>query len=166
MSALDERKAKIQAVASQLKEKHGDKYNMVQYKFWAETLENERHKSWESPPHGLIWGGNGAKPKYTRRESGAEAQSVLKSVGDMAMTIATAIKSPHAEKEPPAAASSTSGSPGSKSVGISPGRKIDLQDKLLRQMDMIHAMFERGAITAEQFERRRECTIKQLEQLD
>lgn len=69
-------------------------------------------------------------------------QSMLKSVGDMAMAIATAIKSPHAEKKPPPAASSTSGSPGSKSVGISPGRKIDLQDNLQRQMDMIRAMFE------------------------
>ena len=54
LSALDERKAKIQATANQLKEKHGDKYNMVQYNFWAETLENGRQKSWDNPPHGLI----------------------------------------------------------------------------------------------------------------
>ena len=65
VSALEERKTKILAVANQLKEKHGDKYNMVQYKFWAETLENERHKSWDNPPHGLIWRGQVGKLKYT-----------------------------------------------------------------------------------------------------
>ena len=39
-----------------------------------------------------------------------------------------------------------------------PGRKIDLQAKLFSQIDMIHGMFERGAITTEQFEKRR-CSL-------
>ncbi len=34
-------------------------------------------------------------------------------------------------------------------------RKINLQAKLFSQIDIIHAMFERGAITTEQFEKRR-----------
>jgi len=38
MSALEERNAEVLRIANQLKEKHGDKYNMVQYKFWGETL--------------------------------------------------------------------------------------------------------------------------------
>ena len=117
--------------------------------------------------------------------------------------IVTAIKSPNAEKEPPANAS-TDSSPSSKS-GISPSHRIDLQDEHLRQMDMMHAiqhesdeqhcsflsngcsiahqihvvstnaamslygimiraMFEREAITVKQFEKQRECTMKQLEQ--
>ncbi len=42
--------------------------------------------------------------------------------------------------------------------GMSPGRKIDLQAKLFSQIDMIHGMFERGAITTEQFEKRR-CSL-------
>lgn len=55
---------------------------MVQYKFWAMTLEKSRRKSWDNPPHGRIWG-DGVKPKYTWKESDADAQSVLKSVGDI-----------------------------------------------------------------------------------
>ena len=41
VSALEEGKSKILQVATDLKEKHGDGYNMVQCKFWAETLVNE-----------------------------------------------------------------------------------------------------------------------------
>jgi hypothetical protein len=51
------------------------------------------------------------------------------------------------------------------SVGISPGSKIDLQEKLLKQVDLLHQMFERDAITADQFELRRESIMKQLQSL-
>ena len=42
-SALEERNTKIEEMADKLKEKHGHDYNMVQYKFWVETLLNKRH---------------------------------------------------------------------------------------------------------------------------
>ena len=96
-------------------------------------------------------------------------QNVLKSVGDMAMMITAAMKSPHAEKESPANTTNTkSGSPSAKSVGISPGRRIDLHDKLLRHDFYGHdtCNVEQGAIIVEQFEKRSECTMKQLEQFD
>ena len=31
--------------------------------------------------------------------------------------------------------------------GISPGRRIELQEKLFNQIDMLHRMYEKGAIT-------------------
>ena len=166
VSALEERKTQVLQAANELKEKHGDEYNMVQYKFWAESLVNERHKRGDSPPHGLIWGGQVGKPKYSRSDSGRETQSMLRSVGDMAMTIATAIKSPEADvrKETPVTNTSTSST--SSNVGISPGRKIDLQGKLLHQLELAHGMFERGTVTAEQFEKRRGSIMTQLERLD
>ena len=52
MSAFEERSAQVLAIAKQLKEKHGDKYNMVQYKFWGETLTSKQYKNWETPPPG------------------------------------------------------------------------------------------------------------------
>jgi len=97
VSVLEERKSKILQVAKDLKEKHGDDYNMVQV--WAETLVNEQYKSCDNPPHGLIWGGQVGKPKYTRSDSGKDTQSMMRFVGDMAMSIATAIKSPDVRKE-------------------------------------------------------------------
>jgi len=61
VSALEERKSKILQVARDLKEKRGDSYNMVQYKYWAETLVNERHKSWDNPPTWTHLGWSGWK---------------------------------------------------------------------------------------------------------
>ena len=43
--------------------------------------------------------------------------------------------------------------------GISPGRRIELQEKLFNQIDMLHRMCEKGAITSSQFETRRESTF-------
>ena len=43
--------------------------------------------------------------------------------------------------------------------GISPGRKIELQEKLLNQFDMLHRIYENGVITPSQFETRRESTF-------
>ena len=51
------------------------------------------------------------------------------------------------------------------SAGISPGKKIDYQAKLLSQIDLAHRMFERGAITTEQFEKRRNTLLGQLDSL-
>lgn len=50
-------------------------------------------------------------------------------------------------------------------VGISPGRRIELQEKLFKQIDMLHQMYERGAITASQFENRRESLLAQMDKL-
>lgn len=63
MSAVDERKAKIQAVASQLKEKHRDKYNMVQYNFGLRTLKMRDTRAGKVP-----------KAKVHKEESGADAK--------------------------------------------------------------------------------------------
>jgi len=84
---------------------------------------------------------------------------MMKSVGEMAIQIATAIKSPHKSNN-------NSVSTSSVPVGISPGQKIDMQGKLLQQLELVHNMFERGAITCDQFEKRRESVMKQLETLD
>ena len=50
-------------------------------------------------------------------------------------------------------------------VGISPGRRIELQEKLFKQIDMLHQMYERGAITSSQFENRRESLLMQMDKL-
>ena len=127
---------------------------MVQYKFWAETLLNKQFQNWETPPPGLIWGNT---TKNAKSKTSVEAENMMKSVSEMALQIATAIK-----KSPNKSNVTTS----SVSVGISPGWKIDMQGKLLQQLEFVHNMFEWGAITSDQFEKRRESVMKQLETLD
>ena len=170
-SAFEERKESVQKIADGLLKKHGSMLNMVQYRLWAEALHSKQHVSWEEPPKGLPWG-DGKKLKFNKSKEGASksaADSVMHSFADMASTIATALK-PSAVT--PLSSKSAGSPPSSKAsgsapcVGISPGRKIDLQEKLLKQVDLLHKMFERGAITSDQFEQRRESVMKQLQSLD
>ena len=93
---------------------------------------------------------------------------MMHSFADMASSIAGALTKPHPSStpQPSSAISPEKSSATRSSVGISLGRKIDLQEKLLKQVDLLHQMFERGAITAEQFEKRRESIMKQLQSLD
>ena len=120
-------------------EKHGDKYNMVQYKFWAEMLLNKQFQNWETPPNGLIWGNTTKKTKTKTSETENMMKSVM--ISEMALQIATAIKESQHKSSVPTTSS--------VSVGISPGRKIDMQGKLLQQLQLVHNMFERGAITSD-----------------
>ena len=62
-SSLEERNVKIADMGDRLKQKHGYQYNMIQYKFWAETLQNKQHQSWDTPPAEFIWG----KPKEPKQ---------------------------------------------------------------------------------------------------
>ena len=43
--------------------------------------------------------------------------------------------------------------------GISPGRRIEMQEKVFNQIDMLRRMYEEGAITPSQFKTRRESTF-------
>ena len=52
-SALESKTLRVDALANELKEKHGNK---IQYKLWAEALDVGRHKNKDEPPLGPIWG--------------------------------------------------------------------------------------------------------------
>ena len=49
---------------------------------------------------------------------------------------------------------------------LAKGRKIDLQGKLLHNLQVLHTMYEKGAITTPQFEKRQESLMQQLDALD
>lgn len=167
-SAFEERKDAVKRMADKLHDKHGHTFNMVQYKLWAEALYSKQHISWDEPPKGLPWG-DGKKTKFNKSKDGGStgaADAMMHSFATMASSIAGAIAKPSSTSQPSTPASPEPTPPAHSSVGISPGRKIDLQEKLLKQVDLLHQMFERGAITADQFELRRESIMKQLQSLD
>ena len=157
---LNPREAKAKRVnelAVELKETHKEKYNKIQYKLWAEAIDSGKHKSKSNPPAGTIWNNDKVKPKTVE-----SVDAMATAFTRMADKVTSAFT--HPEKE-------ISHSPdhkehtGASSVGISPGRRIDYQEKLLNQIDLAHKMYERGAITTEQFEKRRELLLTQLDAL-
>ena len=85
----------------------------------------------------------------------------------MAQTMASAFSSHDTEKATARESIPTKVATSSSRLehGISPGRKIELQEKLFNQIDMLHKMYERGAITSSQFETRRENLFSQMDKL-
>jgi len=88
-SALDEKAERVQSLADKLQAKHGDTFNKIQYRLWAEALDVKKHDSMEHPPLGTIWGG---APKETRRTSVVQATSEATSEAftSMATSLASA----------------------------------------------------------------------------
>ena len=50
-------------------------------------------------------------------------------------------------------------------VGVSPGRLADLQGKFFDQLEQLHKLFERGTLTEEQFEKRKQVILDHLDEL-
>ena len=159
VSALVSKTQRIESIANKLSEIHGDAYNRIQYKLWAEAIDVKKHDSKEIPPSGSIW--NSAS-KVTKHSRSSDIDAMASAFTTMANEVASALS--------PGPSSSLATTPTKRpeagSVGISPGRRIDLQAKLFAQIDMIHGMFGRGAITSEQFERRRSALLTQLDELE
>ena len=60
-SRQEEKLERVDDLIDELKEKHGTKYNAVQYRMWAETIDSGRHSSSEIPPRGSIFKSQGEK---------------------------------------------------------------------------------------------------------
>ena len=86
-------------------------------------------------------------------------------MNNIAEKVAVALDTSRSSNEISHRSDKEKGSSAGTNTGISPGRKIDYQEKLLNQVDLLHRMFERGAITADQFEKRRESLLTQLDSL-
>ena len=155
LNACEAKAKKVGDVADKLKGIHKEEYNKVQYKLWAEAIVSGKHTSESDPPTGTIWNKGKAKTKSSPVDSMATAFTKMADSVSSAFTKSTSAAS-ESNKESPE---------GSSSVGISPGKRIDYQAKLLHQIDLSHKMFERGAITTEQFEKRRDMLLSQLDNL-
>ena len=157
-SAMDEKAERVQKLADKLQAKHGDTYNKIQYKLWAEAMDVNKHKSMERPPPGTIWG----TPKESRRaQSTSEAMS--EAFTNMATTLVTAFNKPTPSPSSPISNKGTSSI--QSEVGVSPGRLADLQGKFFTQIEQLHKLFDCGALSKEQFEKRKQVILDRLDEL-
>ena len=162
INAYEAKVKRVDTLANELREKHKEKYNKIQCKLWAEALDSGKHLSKEEPPHGSIWG---SKSMPGKKKDSVDAMA--SAFTNMANTVASAFTNhPVTQKEANSPNTPRKGdSCTHRTVGVSPGRRIDYQDKLFNQIDMLHKMYERGALTSEQFEKRRELLLTQLDSL-
>lgn len=159
VNALEQKEKWVDELAVKLKEKHKE-FNKIQCKLWAEAIDSGQHKSTDTPPPGTIW--NNAKEK-TKPKTSENVGAIANAVTNMAEKVALALNTSKSNET--SSDKEKHSSTACANTGISPGKKIDYQEKLLNQVDLLHRMFERGAITVDQFEKRRESLLTQLDSL-
>ena len=158
-NAFEAKVKRVDALANELREQHKEKFNKIQYKLWAEALDSGRHRSKDAPPCGTIWSSDKSK---SGKKSTDCVDVMASAFTHMANTVASAFSNPSNKGNTSPHKEEFSKVP---SV-ISPGRRIDYQDKLFKQLDLLHSMYDRGALTAHQFEKRRDALLAQLDSLD
>ena len=151
MSAKEEKKRRVDELAVKLKEKHKE-YNKIQCKLWAEAIDSGQHKSTDTPSVGTIWN---AEKEKKRPKSSEGIDAIASAVNNIAEKVAVALDTSRSSNEISHQSDKENCNSAGTNTGICPGRKIDYQEKLLNQVDLLHRMFERGVITADQFEKRR-----------
>ena len=160
LNAREVKAKRVEEIAVELRETHKDKYNKIQYKLWAEAIDSGKHKSKSSPTTRSIWNNEKAKAVKIKDSSVDTMASAFTKMADSVASAFT-VKSQNDRPESTMKENQDSAS----SLGISSGKKIDYQAKLLSQIDLAHRMFERGAITMDQFEKRRDMLLGQLDSL-
>ena len=75
-NTVEQKAARVNALAEELQEKHVGKYNKTRYKFWAKTIDCGKHKSKEVPPAGSIWN-KAMKPKPKAGTDGMDAMATI-----------------------------------------------------------------------------------------
>ena len=120
----------------------------MQYKLWAEVVDSKKHSRLEEPPLGNIW--KHSKDQTSRVKEGQGSNSTMATAfTGLANNLSKALTGKLDHHDSP---KSTPGPPVDVTI-ISPGRRIDLQGKLLSNLHLIHSMYEKGAVTTEQFEK-------------
>jgi len=80
----------VPKLADELRDKHGDTYNRIQYKLWAEALDVKQYDNMEQPPPGSIWRRSTKDVKRTtvsQQVSAATAEAMNDAFTSMALSI-------------------------------------------------------------------------------
>ena len=136
VSALDEKRERIEGLKTKLRAKHSTAYTPIQYTLWAEMIDVGTHSSVDEPP---------TVPMFT-----GKAKSKVKCDSDMGAVFTEMAKSVISVLQPKSASTPPS-SPRESTSTISPGKIAELRSKYLQQMKELHGLFETGALTKQEF---------------
>ena len=112
LSAMEERKERVEEIKSKLCEMHGTSFSPLQYTLWAEMVAVGTHKSLENPPQVQMFTGKVKKPKPENEMSTVLTQ-LAKSV--------VSVLSPQASAHTP-----------TSSGCVSPNKIADLRSKYIQ----------------------------------
>ena len=151
MTRVEERKALADEYEAKLKEKHADKYSRFQYKFWAEMLAHDQHKSFDDPPgHSMF---NRESKEGRRGQTHAQSdETVVKSMLSVMTSLCGALTPTQSHERIPTSTSS-------------PMRKAELRSTYLKQLSELRLLHESSVLSEEEYEEQRMDIVELMRQL-
>ena len=131
----------VDTIYQELKKKHSNLYSVPQYRLWARMLHCDTHDSYDTPPAIPMF--SGSQPKKQR-------------VGDGVVIIPRSAMSPLSVQNPER----------DVSVGVSPGRSIDLRMKNLEQLRYIQNLFDDNILSLEEFKEQKQAILDSIRKLN
>jgi len=138
---------RVQKIVDQLKKEHGEKYTMMQFRIWAETVNGGMHKSMTEPPSSTMFNRAGGMATTGSKKSG-HGDAVTEAVSQL-----TAALVPKLAGAPPAKSNS-------------PAKIIDNRSKCYRQLGELKNLFEAGLLSETEYIKEREAIMSTLQSLN
>lgn len=137
---------RVQKIVDDLKKQHGEKYTIMQYRIWAETVNGGMHKSTTEPPSSSMFSrAGGVSTSGNKRSASNDAVSE-------AITQITSALTPRLVSLPP-------------SKSNSPAKTIDNRSKCYRQLGELKSLFESGLLSEAEYAAEREAIMSTLQKL-
>ena len=134
---------RVQNIVEELKKQHGDKYTMMQFRIWAETVNGGMHKSLTEPPSSTMFKRAGGTATSSSKKSDAATEAVNQ---------ITALLTPKLSAPPPAKANS-------------PAKIIDNRSKCYRQLGELKNLYESGLLSEAEYTKERGAIMSTLQRL-
>lgn len=139
----------IDEVYDELYKKHGSNYTVPQLRLWARMIDCGTHESRDTPPSVPMI--VGPQPKKAKKESLSDV------IVDAVSAFSKAVQSP---------GQCTEASPGPVSVGISPGKAVDLRSKNLQQLRSLQQLYDDSILSEKEFLEQKQIILASLRKLN
>ena len=137
---------KIDQLALELHEKHGDQYSMPHLRIWARMILNKQHKSMDvAPPFPLF---KDHAPKNTPKRD---------NLTDALTSAATAVVGLLKGGEPSDSVSS---------LALSPGKRARVSGQYLEHLEKLKSLHQSGVLTTEEFNEQKKFALNNIRKLN
>ena len=147
-SKRQKKEEEVDFVFQELREKHGTAYDTPRLRLWARMVNTNLHDDLDNPP---------AIPAFASIPRKSRSPSLSTVISGAATAVAKALgESPEHRKE---------GGAAGPSVGVSPGKAVDLRMKNYQQLRFIQQLFDDGILTEAEYVEQKEDILSSLKRL-
>ena len=149
-SKRQKKEEEVDSIFQDLKEKHGAKYDTPRLRLWARMVANNLHEDLDKPPN---------IPAFMSTPQKSRSPALSTALSEAATAFAKAFEKQDGSRS---ACSDSSSSP---SVGVSPGKAVDLRMKNYQQLRYIQQLHDDGILTELEYTEQKREILASLKRL-